>query len=132
MWDQIQKIAKEELSKEKMRPVCVDADGTVFGHDKRKNHFGDPIERTIKELKKLKARGVRLVLNTARNEDQLPALKKHLKEHHLEGLFDELIAGEKPAAYAYLDDKAVNIQEDGWEKKVDALEGKEKEELHKR
>ncbi len=116
MWNQLKKAAEKELT------VCVDVDNTLLTYDGyEKNKFGEPIEEVVKKLKELKNKGIKLVLSTAREDDELETLNKRLEEFDLKDLFDEVKAGEKVVAAAYLDDKAVNVKDKDWVDKLDNL-----------
>ena len=116
MWSHLKKIAQERLT------LCVDADDTLLEYDGYKpGVFGKPKSEVVDKLKEIKDKGVELILSTARGEDELEGLVNHLHEQNIGELFDDVRAGEKPKAFAYLDDKAVNVMEEGWEDKLDEM-----------
>jgi hydroxymethylpyrimidine pyrophosphatase-like HAD family hydrolase len=116
MWNQLKKQAQKDLT------VCVDVDNTLLTYDGyEKNKFGMPIKELVDKLKELKESGIKLVLSTARQSDELDALNEHLEKLGLRNMFDEVKAGEKVIAVAYLDDKAVNVKDTDWQERLSEM-----------
>lgn len=116
MWTQLKKISEKE------RTICVDVDNTLLTYDGyEKNTFGESIPEVVEKLRELKNKGINLILSTARGKDELPALEEHLRSLNLYDLFDEIKAGEKIPAIAYLDDKALNVKDEDWMDKLDDM-----------
>ena len=116
MWRQLTKMAKKEIT------LCVDVDGTLLSYDGyERDVFGDPREDVVDKIRELKDKGVEIVLYTARDDAERDALVQRLKTFDIYDLFDEIVCGKKPIAFAYLDDKAVNCLDDGWESKIDKM-----------
>lgn len=82
----------------KFSVVCFDLDGTISeeGYDKQ------PIQEMVEVMKKLKNRGIRVVIYTSRHDKKRTVewLERHRIPH------DKIVFG-KPAADIYVDDKGV-------------------------
>ena len=117
MWNELMKWAEEKQT------VVVDVDGTIFTYERyEKNKFGEPIDEVLSKLKELKDKGIKLILSTARGEDEQEALEKHLKDNGLENLFDKVICGQKERALAYVDDRSINpLKLEVWKNDLDEL-----------
>ena len=119
MWRQLNKVAEKAL-----RPtLCVDIDGTLLESDGsyKAGKFGKPRKDVVDKVRELKKKGIRVVLYTARPQEDQKGIIDHLMKIGLYDLFDEIESGEKPCAFAYLDDKALNCDEEGWQEKMEKL-----------
>ena len=97
--------------------IAVDLDGTIASQEegwRGFGHIGAPIMSVIKELRRRKRTGARIVLHTCRvttldnkvNPDSLETIKSWLKTNNVP--VDEIWMGTgKPYANEYWDDKAV-------------------------
>ena len=120
MWHQLKKEAKKKLGKD--LALSVDVDGTLLSYDYYEKHrFGKPRVDVVNKVREMKDRGVKIVLYTARNNDERQSFLSHLEEFGLDDIFDELIMGKKPTAFVYLDDRAVNCLDKGWEHKINSM-----------
>jgi capsule biosynthesis phosphatase len=99
------------------RTIAVDLDGTLASQDggwRGFQYIGPPIMSVVRELRKEKKAGARIVLHTCRvttldnkvNPESLDTIRDWLKKHRVP--VDEIWMGTgKPWADAYWDDKAV-------------------------
>lgn len=98
--------------------VAVDFDGVLHAYRngwQDGSCYDEPVDGTFEALRTLSGR-YRLVVFTARYD--LDAVRAWLHEHRLEHFFDD-VTNRKPAAVAYLDDRAVRFV--NWEQAVSAL-----------
>jgi ribonucleotide monophosphatase NagD (HAD superfamily) len=112
-------------AKEAMRrDVVFDIDGVIFENldEYKRNTWGAPIPGAADFLALLRDTGFRVVLFTARDKQERPALRAKLKE---EGIpYDELQMN-KPIAIAYVDDRAIPFKSDKagqWGRVAQAIE----------
>lgn len=89
--------------------LAVDFDGVIHAYN------NEPSPGTLDALRKLSAR-YRLVVFTARHD--LDAVRAWLHENRMDHFFDD-VTNRKPAAYRYIDDKALCFV--SWDQTLDAL-----------
>lgn len=103
------------------RTLCVDFDGTITEYERYRGRgvFDPPIPGAAETLRRLKAEGWRIIIYTTRSETE--EIAAYLQEHGIP--FDGINEDEegpagvhpaKPAADAYVDDRAVAFRGD-WE-----------------
>lgn len=90
--------------------VCFDLDGVIADakdnvYDQAVPQYGlcNPVESTIEVMHALKRAGVRLVICTARWEEDRPLTERWLKNYSVP--YDVLVMG-KPKADVYIDDRS--------------------------
>jgi ribonucleotide monophosphatase NagD (HAD superfamily) len=90
--------------------VCVDLDGVLNAYDgwKGADYFHPPRPGAREFLARLKEQGYRVVVFTVRWK---PHVEQWLERHGLSMLVDE-VTDRKPAAHAYIDDRAICFQGD--------------------
>lgn len=112
----------------------VDLDGTICEH--RFPAFGAPIAGAREALQQLKEAGYWIIIHTVRTSSYYRAtglydpevnspesVSAYLRQHRIP--FDEIWVHDKPAALAYIDDRAMRLEGDqkrsNWSKIVEAL-----------
>ena len=120
MWQQLKKEARKVAKKP--ITVCSDIDGTLLEYNSRsKSGFGEPRQDVVDVLRKLKKKGIKVVLCTACSERHKEDLIKHLSDYGLEDIYDDILMGDKPQAFAYLDDRSLNVLDGDWKSKLDDM-----------
>jgi len=104
-----------------MSNICVDLDGTIARYDGHYefNTIGPPILPVMEKIRNLHALGYKIFIQTTRSWAEYDAVKEWVDKHDIP--CEQIIMGGKPIAYAYLDDRAVNPTEAGWEERLDKL-----------
>lgn len=94
--------------------VCFDIDGViatggpeVYEVTPPRYDLCEPINTTIETMRELRAKGVALLLHTARWQSDYDVTLKWLQRHDVP--FDELHMG-KPSAHVYVDDRSYPVQ----------------------
>jgi len=115
-----------KIAKRDSRSIVVDVDGTIFEKEKYEpGKFGKPITEVIELLAQIKEKkGYNIILYTARSWSEYNDLKDWIDRNNVGHLIDEIVMG-KPIGVIYLDDKAVNPTEEGWEKLIEKFMEKE-------
>ncbi|MBE3583152.1 MAG: hypothetical protein IMX01_03440 [Limnochordaceae bacterium] len=103
------------------RTLCVDFDGTItdYDHYRGRGVFDPPLPGAVETLQRLKTEGWKILIYTTRSE--VDEIARYLQAHGIpyDGINrdpdgpSDTNAG-KPAADAYLDDRAVPFRDD-WE-----------------
>ena len=108
---------KEVKTEFKEKTIAIDFDGVIHRYSKGfqglYNAYDLPTEGTEDALKTLKAEGYRLIIVSSR---PVEPIRKWLKEHQLDGYFDDVGNTKHPAKY-YIDDHAVRFpkgERDPW------------------
>jgi hypothetical protein len=114
--------------------IVVDLDGTICEHCFPA--FGEPIAGAREALQRLKQAGYWIIIHTVRtssyyqaaglydpNVNSPEAVSAYLEQHQIP--FDEIWTHDKPAAMAYVDDRAQRLVGDrkhsNWQKIADSL-----------
>jgi len=113
----------ENMDQRIARTVCVDYDDTIAVHV-----FGTwvPANGVIEQLTRLRYNGYRIIIHSSRGWDKFPDWQERIGEMRANldswGVpYDEIHSGQgKPAAAAYVDDKAIRF-DDNWKSIVDAI-----------
>jgi len=124
----------KEATETEKRTIACDLDGTLAKYSGWKGHesIGDPIEKTIKKLKKEKEKGSKIIIHTARiREDddkefdiakRVEIISNWLTKNNVP--HDEIWQDVgKPIADEYWDDRAVVIKETVKKISILSLEG---------
>lgn len=100
--------------------IAVDFDGVIHTYDRGWQDgeiYGELVPGTQRALALL-AQRFRLVVFTARYD--LDAVRDWLKQKHIDHFFKD-VTNKKPAAYAYLDDRAIRFI--SWDQTIKELLG---------
>jgi len=95
--------------------VGVDLDGTLaaplWTPTNPTSEIGDPIESNVFKLKELVAAGYKIIIHTSRPWTDYQIIEQWLQHYHIP--FKEIQCG-KPLYAAYIDDRAINADEESW------------------
>jgi len=88
------------------KTYCVDFDGVLHYHETGDGPgpLGELLKPAIEMAKRIKAAGHKLVVLTARPEEQFEDIKGYLKGH---GVKVDEVTNKKPPAVFYIDDRAI-------------------------
>lgn len=102
------------------RDVAIDLDETLMQRPStyRKGEFGPPVEGVESVIHALRTRGYRVIVHTARGQEEREAIADHLAMFGI--TVDGIVCG-KPRALAYIDDRAIRFGGD-WERTLEELE----------
>lgn len=99
-------------SRSKYKPtVCIDLDGVIADYSKGwqgDEYFGEPITGVKEALQKLKDKGWKVIVWTARKKKDL--VRGYLNKHKIP--FDSINENGKPSAKVYVDDRALPFNGD--------------------
>lgn len=109
--DDLLKNEKLEKSLNPQKVIVIDIDGTIFEYDKYiKNKWGKLINGAKDAIKEFRNKGFKIILYTARKEDERKGLINHLKIYNMS--YDKLVMN-KPIGDYYIDDRAIKFN-DNW------------------
>lgn len=100
--------------------IAVDFDGVIHTYDRgwQDGEIYGELVPGAREALSLLAQRFRLVVFTARYD--LDAVRDWLKQKHIDQFFKD-VTNKKPAAYAYLDDRAIRFI--SWDQTLEELNG---------
>jgi len=98
-----------------LRWIAVDLDGTlaepVWTPENPTLEIGDPIWGNVVKLWALQREGYKIVIHTARGWEHYEAIEGWMRYYAFS--FDKIVCG-KLLALRYIDDRAVNADEESW------------------
>lgn len=99
-------IKKSRNGPDDPKTYCMDFDGVLFHHESGwpLDKIGEPLEPGIRMAKRIKAAGHKLVVLTARPQNQHETISGVLKG---QGVRPDSVTNVKPPAEMYIDDRAV-------------------------
>jgi hypothetical protein len=118
--NQYQELASVEKFKSKpftskLIWVGVDLDGTLaeplWTPDNPTSDIGDPIPDAILKVNQLVAQGYKVIVHTSRPWTDYQVIEQWLQHYNIP--FKEIQCG-KPLYAAYIDDRAINAEEESW------------------
>lgn len=95
--------------------VGVDLDGTLseplWTPDNPTSEIGDPIPESIEKVHELVSAGYKVIVHTSRPWTDYQVIEQWLQHYNIP--FKEIQCG-KPLYAAYIDDRAINADEESW------------------
>jgi len=113
--------------------IVIDFDGTILPHVFP--NVTAPYPDTREALKTLKATGFNIIIHTVRTAnfwtmlgdkkiprgaDAVQVVKDYLEKYDLP--YDDIWLADKPIAYFYVDDRAINIKNGDWKSVLEKIE----------